>query len=136
MADPTVVAAAIDYTPMIIAIGTAITVVVAAIVNGWIAIGAARDAREAKKEAEAARLVMIETKKDVDGKMTEMSKLIREEALSAGRQEERDAQIARQGVADAATLAEKNKAPVVTPAAQAETLTPTKDPVVLPKESK
>lgn len=138
MADPTLVVplVAVDYTPTIIAVGTAITVVIAAIVNGIIALGAARDAREAKREAAAATTEMKETKKAVDGKMTEMAELIRSEALNAGKQEERDAAAARQGIADAAVLAEKNRAPVVTPAAQAEALTSTKDPVVPPKESK
>lgn len=124
MADPTLIAAAVstpDYTALTVAIGAAAVVVIGAIVNGIIAIGAARDNRETKQQ-------MTETAKAVDGKMTAIEKLIREQAKAEGKEEERTEAAARQGVADAAVLKELAKAPVVTPAVAADSLTGKESP--------
>lgn len=129
MADPAVVTTVVstDYTATITAIGTAIAVIIAAVINGIITLRTARDAREAKAEAVAAKKQSIETAKAVDGKMAELVTLVRKDAKSEGKLEEKKEQSDRKAIADTAVLQERAKvaaeSPVVTPAVVADSLT-------------
>lgn len=88
----------------IIAIIQALAPIIAAALSAW------------------AVIVSKQTATAVDGKMTEVITLVRKAAFAEGKEDERAASVARKGVADAAILAEKDKTPVVTPAAAAATL--------------
>lgn len=69
-----------------------------------------------------AVIISKNTASAVDGKMSEVILLVTKAAKAEGKEEARNEVITRQGIADAAVLAEKNRVPVVTPAVAATSL--------------